>query len=205
MGGDGGNRPLAELVAGALEGRADAWDEIVRRYSHQVRLALLARGVALDAVDDLVQEAWMRLVRQQRAGRLRSLEIPGLAIAQAGWLALEAQRTARRRAALAQLGPAPAVEIAAVADTGTDADPAAVALRHERALLVRRALAGCTPREREVFGAAYGREARAHADVARAMGLSVQRVRQLLCNARARVRRALADREQVDRDSENDA
>lgn len=204
MRGDGGDRPLAELVSGALEGRADAWDEIVRRYSHQVRLALLARGVALDAADDLVQEAWMRLIRQQRAGRLRSLEIPGLVIAQAGWLALEAQRTATRRAALVQLAPAPAVEIAEIADTGADADPAAVALRHERALLVRRALAGCTPREREVFEAAYGREARPHADVARVTGLSVQRVRQLLCNARARVRRLLAEREQVDRDSEDD-
>jgi RNA polymerase sigma-70 factor (ECF subfamily) len=205
MGDDGGDRPLAELVAGALEGRTDAWDGIVRRYSHQVRLALLARGVALDAADDLVQETWMRLVQQQRAGRLRTLELPGLAIAQAGWLALEVQRTVARRAALAQFAPAPALEIEAVADTGAEADPAAVALRHERAVLVSRALTACTPREREVFAAAYGREARAHADVARATGLSVQRVRQLLCNARARVRRALAERERGDRDSEGDA
>jgi RNA polymerase sigma-70 factor (ECF subfamily) len=192
------------MVARALEGRSDAWDEIVRRFSHQVRLALLARGVALDAVDDLVQEAWMRLVQQQRAGRLRTLELPGLAIAQAGWLALEAQRTIARRAALAQFAPAPALEIEAVADTGAEADPAALALRHERALLVRRALAECTPREREVFEAVYDRDARTHADVARATGLSVQRVRQLLCNARARVRRALDERDQVDRESESD-
>ena len=205
MRGDGGDRPLAELAALALEGRTDAWDEIVRRCSHQVRLALLARGVALDAVEDLVQEAWMRLVQQQRAGRLRTLELPGLAVAQAGWLALEAQRTIARRAALAQLAPATALEIEAVADTGAESDPAALALRHERALLVRRALAACTPREREVFAAAYGRGARAHADVARAAGLSVQRVRQLLCNARARVRLALAERERLDREPEDEA
>jgi RNA polymerase sigma-70 factor (ECF subfamily) len=177
----------------------------VRRYSHQVRLALLARGVALDAADDLVQESWMRLIQQQRAGRLRTLELPGLAIAQAGWLALEARRTAARRAAVGRFAPVPALELEAVADTGAEADPAAVALRHERAALVRRALAECTPREREVFEAAYGGEVRAHADVARAAGLSVQRVRQLLCNARARVRRALTEREQVDRKSEDDA
>ena len=205
MRGDGGDRPLAELAARALEGRTDAWDEIVRRCSHQVRLALLARGVALDAADDLVQEAWMRLVQQQRAGRLRSLELPGLAIAQAGYLALEAQRTAARRGALAPFAPAPAPEMEAVADAGADADPAAVALRRERARLVHRALAECTPREREVFAAAYGREVRAHADVAREVGLSVQRVRQLLCNARARVRRALAASDQAGRETEDDA
>ena len=177
----------------------------MQRYSHQVRLALLARGVGLDAADDLVQETWMRLIRQQRAGRLRTLELPGLAIAQAGWLMRETQRSMARRGALAQFASSPDLEMEAIADTRADADPAAVTLRHERALLVRRALAECTAREREVFEAAYGREPRAHEDVARATGLSVQRVRQLLCNARARVRIALADSERVDRESEGDA
>jgi len=86
----------AEIAARALEGQSSAWDEIVRRHSHRVLLALLARGVPWDAAHDLVQEVWLRLVRQQRAGRLQSLALPGLAIAQAGWLAREEGRTRRR-------------------------------------------------------------------------------------------------------------
>ena len=86
----------AEIAARALEGQSSAWDEIVRRHSHRVLLALLARGVPWDTAHDLVQEVWLRLVRQQRAGRLQSLALPGLAIAQAGWLAREEGRTRRR-------------------------------------------------------------------------------------------------------------
>ena len=79
----------AEIAARALEGQSSAWDEIVRRHSHRVLLAVLARGVPWEAAHDLVQEVWLRLVRQQRAGRLQSLALPGLAVAQAGWLVRE--------------------------------------------------------------------------------------------------------------------
>src|SRR5262249_60251758 len=82
------------------EGHSAAWDEIARRYSHRVRLALLARGVPLEAAQDLVQEVWLRLIRQQRAGRLQSLTLPGLAVAQAGWCAREEGRTKTRREAV---------------------------------------------------------------------------------------------------------
>jgi RNA polymerase sigma-70 factor (ECF subfamily) len=185
------------MAARALEGQPAAWNEIVRRHSHRVRLSLIALGVPWDAADDLVQEVWMRLVEQQRAGRLRMLELPGLPIAQAEWLAREARRTWARRAAIAPTVAATGLE-ADVADLRDVNDPAARAEKDEFARRVRKALADCPPRMRQVMLAVYAGEPRAHAEVARELGLSVQRVRQTVCEARARIRRALAEQEKVD-------
>ena len=188
----------AELAALALEGRSQAWDEIVRRHSHRVLLALLARGVPWDAAHDLVQEVWLRLVRQQRAGRLRCLVLPGLAIAQAGWLAREAGRTQKRRETLLSGVAGGAIAVVDDVDHDPAADPEEQAIRGERLDHIRRELAACPPRARQIFQAVYGPGGRSHADVARDLGLSVQRVRQALCEVRARVRTALREAESGD-------
>ena len=190
-------RPLseAELAVLALEGRSAAWDEIVRRHSHRVLLALLARGVRWDEAHDLVQEVWLRLVRQQRAGRLRSLSLPGLAIVQAGWLAREQDRTRRRRESILD-GPDGTAAVAADGvDRDPQSDPEGETMRRERLDLIRRELAACPPRARQIFQAVYGAGGRSHAEVASALGISVQRVRQTVCEVRARVRAALRETE----------
>jgi RNA polymerase sigma-70 factor (ECF subfamily) len=175
-----------ELAACALEGRSEAWDELIRRHSPRVRLVLLARGVPLDAADDLVQEAWVRLIEQQRLGRLQALELPGLAIAQARWLALEAARTRSRRERI--VGHFPwGLEV------GKDRDAESVAIHAERLARVERELTACPRRAREVFDAVYGPGGHSQAEVAKSLGLSVQRVRQILCEVRARARRALIE------------
>jgi RNA polymerase sigma-70 factor (ECF subfamily) len=53
----------------------------------------------------------------------------------------------------------------------------------------------CPSRAQQVFREVYGPAEASHADVARRLGLSVQRVRQIVCEVRARLRRALEDRE----------
>ena len=185
----------AEIAARALEGQSSAWDEIVRRHSHRVLLALLARGVPWDAAHDLVQEVWLRLVRQQHAGRLQSLALPGLAIAQAGWLAREAGRTKRRHETIMS-----GREVVTVDDVDHDpgADPEQQAIRRERLDRIREELEVCPPRARQIFLAVYGPEGRSPAEAARAFGLSVQRVRQAVCEVRARVRAALRETESGD-------
>ena len=186
----------AEIAARALEGSSSAWDEIVRRHSHRVLLALLARGVPLDTAHDLVQEVWLRLVRQQRAGRLQSLTLPGLAIAQAGWLAREEGRTRRRHETIMS-GAAVEVTVDDV-DHDPGVDPEEQAIRRDRVDRIRRELEVCPPRARQIFLAVYGPEGRSHAEAARDLGLSVQRVRQALCEVRARVRTALRETESGD-------
>lgn len=186
----------AEIAARALEGQSSAWDEIVRRHSHRVLLALLARGVPWDAAHDLVQEVWLRLVRQQRAGRLQSLALPGLAIAQAGWLAREAGRTKRRHETI--MSKAAASVTVDDVDHDPGADPEEQAIRRERLDRIREELEVCPPRARQIFLAVYGPEGRSHAEAARDFGLSVQRVRQAVCEVRARVRAALRETESGD-------
>lgn len=177
------------LETRALAGDAGAWDDLVRRHSHRVRLSLLACGVSLDAADDLVQETWTRLVAQQRAGRLRELRLPGLAVRQARWLAREAARTGARREGLAQQQLVLAGELGE--DGGKD-DPEDRVIHRERLAVMGAALGECPPRARAVFLAVYGPGGRGHADVARDFGLSLQRVRQILCEVRAHMRQALA-------------
>lgn len=183
-----------ELAQRALAGEAIAWGVLVRRHSPRVRLVLLAMGVPLDAVDDLVQESWVRLVNQQRAGRLESLELPGLAIAQARWLALEHFRTHHRREQLIQQAGVRPEERSGMGHVHDD--PEASALDRERWAQVQQELARCAPNARKVFESVYGARALSHAEAAREAGLSLQRVRQILCEVRARLRRVLlaADR-----------
>ncbi len=177
----------ATLSAAALGGDREAWSALVQRHNHRVVVALLARGVRVDRAKDIAQEAWMRLVEQQRQGRLDRLQLPGLAIAQATFLWLESQR---REAALRKHEPLdePAVA-AALADPREDAESRLVTEeRIERAVEV---LSGCSSSAKKVFRLAYGGAGLSHAEVAEKVGLSLQRVRQILCEVRAKLRVAL--------------
>lgn len=179
--------PLAEqpeqrIVELARDGDRDAWDVLIARHDHRVVLSLLARGLRLVRARELAQQAWSRLYEQQCAGRLERLELPGLAIRQAGFLALEEARRDSR----------------AKADAGREADRADPAASVEERLIrrdeLRRAqaeLERCPASARRVFSFIYANPEMPHADAARELGLSVQRVRQILCEVRARLRAAI--------------
>jgi len=53
----------------------------------------------------------------------------------------------------------------------------------------------CSPKARAVFDAVYEDEGASHAETAERLGLSVQRVRQTICEVRARLRAVLDDDE----------
>jgi RNA polymerase sigma factor (sigma-70 family) len=177
----------ASLCAAALGGDSEAWSALVQRHNHRVVVSLLARGVRVDRAKDIAQEAWMRLVEQQRQGRLDRLQLPGLAVTQATFLALEA---ARRESGVRKHEPIdePAIA-AALADPRDDAESRLVTEeRVERAVEV---LSACSPSAKQVFRLAYGGDGLSHAEVAERVGLSLQRVRQILCEVRAKLRTAL--------------
>jgi len=95
----------------------------------------------------------------------------------------------------------PAVAAAATADDvdrDPEADPEGQAIRRERLDLIRKELTVCPPRARQIFLAVYGPGGRSHAEAARDFGLSVQRVRQVLCEVRARMRAGLRQTESGD-------
>ena len=142
----------AALCASALRGDTEAWSALVHKHNHRVVVTLLARGIRIDRAKDIAQEAWIRLVEQQRQGRLDRLQLPGLAIAQATFLALEACRreaTARRHDPIDE----PAVA-AALADPRGDAESRMIT--EERVARAIDVLGCCSPSAREVFRLAYG-------------------------------------------------
>ncbi|MGC4118628.1 MAG: sigma-70 family RNA polymerase sigma factor [Myxococcales bacterium] len=166
----------------ALRGSREAWDALVARHGRAVTVALVARGVPLEKAKDLAQAAWMRLVEQQRAGKLQALLLPGLAIAQAIFLWREEAR--RAGGMTLQLD-----EAAQVADGA--ADPEARALGKQQLERAQQELEACSGSAREVFRLAYEGTGMAHAEIAQRTGLSLQRVRQVLTEVRKRLREAV--------------
>ena len=168
----------------ALGGDREAWNVLIKRHERTVRLRLLARGVSVDRVNDILQDTWARLIEQQREGRFERLELPGLAITQAMYLAMEDGRRHSRSLpideapeALVLLDPQPSIEERLT--SRADLDRAASELER------------CSPQARHLFAMVYDCPGIPHAEAAKRSGLSIQRVRQILCEVRARLRAAM--------------
>ncbi len=169
----------SDLSERALRGDEAAWNALVARHNQRVVVALLGRGLPLERAKDIAQEAWLRLLEQQRAGKLRELRLPQLAITQATFLSLDDARKQGRTLAMAE---------------GFDAaDPSPLPpqrlIGEEQLARAQRVLAKCSPSARQVFSLVYGGGNLSHADVAVRVGLSVQRVRQIVCEVRKELRR----------------
>ncbi len=173
----------ADLPARALAGDASAWNALVRRHNHRVVVALLGRGFGIDRAKDIAQEAWVRLIEQQRAGKLSELRLPALAVAQATFLALDDARREGRTRGLEEgqefVDPQPLSEERVIGE--------------QRLALAEKTLARCSPMARRVFTLVYGGGGLSHADVAAQVGLSVQRVRQIVCEVRKELRSVLEE------------
>lgn len=170
----------------AMKGQAKGWNALVREHNRRVVLTLIARGLRPDTARDLAQEAWTRLIEQQQLGRLSEIKMPGLAIKQALFLARD---LIRRDKVEQQLAGAEAEAL----------NPEPQLWARERLSLARQTLATCSVSEQQVFRATYGGSCRGAQDVAQQTGLSVQRVRQIICELRKKLRTSL--KESCDDDS----
>jgi RNA polymerase sigma factor (sigma-70 family) len=161
----------------------DLWDDAVRRHDRRVYLSVLALGLSPERAREVTQATWTRLVEQHRRGALDHIELPGLAIRQARFLAFnELQRTRVEKRALAAVPDPP--------DT-PDAEQV-VGSRQEIARVVA-ALATCSPTARKVFRLIYATPGGTAARAAQELGLSLQRIRQIMCETRRHIRQALAE------------
>ena len=172
-----------DLAERALRGDEAAWNTLIARHNHRVVVALVARGLPLERAKDIAQEAWLRLLEQQRAGKLRELKLPALAVTQATFLALDAARRDNKTLAL---------------EEGFDAaDPRPLSeqrlIGEQQLARAEQVLSKCSPSARRVFTLVYGGGGLSHADVAAKVGLSVQRVRQIVCEVRKELREAMED------------
>lgn len=168
-------------------GDAVPWRAVIERHGRRVVVALLARGIGLERARELADDAWMRIIGQHRAGRLPELKIPGIVIMQALFLARDDRRIAMRRAAVDQrIG----------GDYGLHGSTEGVEqqlLAREQLRQIAKIVEAASPTARRVFELSYGEAARTPAEVAAELGLSLQRVRQIACELRKRIRGVVGD------------
>jgi RNA polymerase sigma-70 factor (ECF subfamily) len=164
------------------------WDAMMLRHGRRVTIALLARGVRPERAKELAQEAWFRVIQAHRARRLVDLQLPGVVIAQASFLALDDRRRSQRRGTQDPGG------LARSSPLGEAPDARDV----ERQMFARdelRRIIGVVershPNAQRVFHMLYGGRALSATEIASELGLSIQRVRQITCELRQRIRREI--------------
>lgn len=163
----------------------DAWDEAIRTHDHRVFVSLLALGLPPERAREVAQAAWTRLIEQHGAGKLGELSFPGLAIKQARFLALSEMRKQTSERRLLEAVPNEQ------SDDAGDLERRTIQKQSlDRALS---ALDECPKNAQRVFRLIYTPPHLSHADTAREMGLSLQRVRQILCETRKVLRDAMED------------
>lgn len=161
----------------------DVWDDAIRRHDRRVYLSVLALGVPPERAREIVQTTWTRLMEKHAAGALAELDFPGLAIRQARFLALnEHARSRVEKRVLATVPDAPPQpEVDRIVDNRREVGR------------VLDALSSCSPTAKKVFRIVYATPGGNCARAAQEIGLSLQRVRQILCETRAHIRRALEE------------
>jgi DNA-directed RNA polymerase specialized sigma24 family protein len=157
------------------------WDEAIRTHDRRVYMSVLALGIAPDRARELVQAAWTRLIEQHATGALATLELPGLAIRQARFLALSDHKRSRTFVRV----------LASVPEPAEPPSIERVVASREQLARVLDALATCSPTARQVFRLVYATPNGTAATAATELGLSLQRVRQILCELRSHIRNVL--------------
>ena len=160
---------------------APAWDDAIREHDRRVYLSVLALGLPPDRAREVTQMTWTRLIEQHAKGKLADLELPGLAIRQARFYALNEHQRVRTEMRVLAAVPEP-----------TAGDPERALANREELERVLAALETCSPQARRVFRLVYATPGGTAQAAAQAVGLSLQRVRQILCETRAHIRKELA-------------
>jgi RNA polymerase sigma-70 factor, ECF subfamily len=181
--------PEADLVRLAQSGSRDALERLIMRHERRIfALALRITGSVEDA-QDATQETFTRLhlrIREIEAGR-------GVG----SWLCTVVVNVCRdigRRSRRSRLIPMPpATDVADALP-----DPERRFSAHETEAALRAALARLPEKERAAL-VLREMEGMTTAEVARALGSSEVTVRSQICNARMKLRRLLARREETNR------
>jgi DNA-directed RNA polymerase specialized sigma24 family protein len=157
------------------------WDELIRQHDRRVFLSILALGVAPERAREIAQATWARLFEQHQKGALDQIELPGLAIRQARFLALNDRSRSLVEGRV----------LAAVPDPAPVPDAERMLSGKQQVAQVIAALATCPPMARKVFQLVYATPGGTAAKAAAEVGLSLQRVRQILCETRKKIRESI--------------
>ena len=174
------------MVGRALGGDRDAWSVLIGRFERKVVLSLIAMSVPPAQAREFAHDAWLRLMQQAALGRLEYLQLPGLVIRQALFLARSASRRPDAAVAEGEEG---------LREVGESTETRYFAL--ERLAKARARLDSLSPSARAVFLSLYSEPQLSHAELAARVGLSVQRVRQIICEVRKELRADLEEETNV--------
>jgi RNA polymerase sigma-70 factor (ECF subfamily) len=165
------------------------WDAEVRAHNRRVVVSVMALGFAIDVAEDIAQQAWMRLMEQNERGRFSEIKLPGLAIAQARFLALSKRRSHGKQSSRL-------IPVDDMVRPLPTAEPRADERLVERERLERAVaeLGQCSDKAQRVFRMLYDDPRPTHKEIAAEIGVSVQRVRQIVWEVRTRLRTKLEEK-----------
>jgi RNA polymerase sigma factor (sigma-70 family) len=163
------------------------WNDAALRYHRRVLAAVLATGVRAARAEEVAQAAWSMLIEAERDGRLTRVELPGIAITQARYLALHELR----RGTVEQRLLVVSDELATRAPD-LEGSPEAQLLAKEDSQRLLRAIEQLPAAKQRAFRLLYGDPPSTYAAAAEVLGLSLQRVRQLASELRQQLRATLA-------------
>jgi DNA-directed RNA polymerase specialized sigma24 family protein len=161
--------------------KSPPWADAIASHDRSVFLSVLALGLAPDRAREVTQAAWTRLLERDSEQPLDRVELPGLAIRQARFIALNDLHRGKTEKRVLAAVPDPPAE---------PAIDRVVASRQEIDRVLD-ALATCSPTAKRIFHIVYATPGGSAATAAREVGLSLQRVRQILCETRAHIRRTM--------------
>lgn len=164
----------------ALHGDREAWSTLIERHDRCVVAFLMCRGASRPQARDLAQDTWLRLMERQLQGRLNEIRLPGLALHTAKFLLSNARQ--KRREDLPDRWPP--------SDVSTRSHEEIVAARCTIDAL-ERALHDLPQRAQDVFRMTYQEHLDAKT-IAQRLGLSHNRVRHILSDARKDLRKVLS-------------
>jgi RNA polymerase sigma factor (sigma-70 family) len=167
------------------------WQSAAQQYHRRVLVAVLALGVRPSRAEEIVQATWSELIEAERGGRLGRIELPGLALVHARFLA---RHELRRGGVEGRI----LVSADALAERAADrrVSPEAELLAKEDAQRVLREIERLPESMQRLFLILYRDPPPSHAECAGELGLSLQRVRQLASELKQRVRATLASETQ---------
>lgn len=157
------------------------WDDQMQKFGRRVIVSLIARGVLPERAKELAQDAWFRVIQNHRRGKLTELKLPGVVIKQASFLLADERRRSANKYGYESFD----------ANHRDERELEQQAAARHQLRKVQQVIEHAHPNARAVFQMMYDGEARTATEIAQALGLSVQRVRQIGCELRKRLRREL--------------
>ncbi len=160
------------------------WTVHIETHQSRVFRTLLAFGLGPEVAKELAQDVWTKLMERHDVSAVELHSVAGLALSQARFLALEALRR-QRKSPIESTGQLP--------DAPSRVRPEHEFANRQSIVKLQLALEQESPLNRQVFELLYETPEVSHLDIASRVGLSLQRVRQIICEVRKRLKNTLEE------------